>query len=81
MQKTAGSQPVRLVEILTILIGLLTLAATRAEIFIPGFYDGIVDPVYATVTADAVSVLGEKPQDRTAKTTILSWVVSFHSFI
>jgi hypothetical protein len=59
MQKTAGSQPTRLVEVLTILFGLLTLVAAGAGIFIPGFYDGIVDPVYATgtVTADVVSLL------------------------
>jgi hypothetical protein len=37
-------QPTRLEEIFTLLIGLLTLAAAGAGVFIPGFYDGIVDP-------------------------------------
>jgi hypothetical protein len=49
----------RLEEVFTLLIGLLTLAAAGAGVFIPGFYDGIVDPVYATgtVTADVVSLI------------------------
>jgi hypothetical protein len=57
--KSAVSQSARLEEIFTLLIGLLTLAAAGAGVFIPGFYDGIVDPRYATgtVTADVVSLI------------------------
>lgn len=59
MKNTAVSQPTRLEEVFTLLIGLLTLAAAGAGVFIPGFYDGIVDPRYATgtITADAVSLV------------------------
>jgi hypothetical protein len=59
MENNAASRPTRLEEIFTLLIGLLTLAAAGAGVFVPGFYDGIVDPVYATgtVTADVVSLL------------------------
>jgi hypothetical protein len=44
---------------LTALIGLLVLVAAGTGVFVPGFYNGIVDPRYATgtVTADAVSLL------------------------
>jgi hypothetical protein len=59
MKNTAVSPPVRLEEIFTLLIGLLVLAAAGAGVFVPGFYDGIVDPRYATgtITADVVSLL------------------------
>jgi hypothetical protein len=59
MKNDAASQPTRLEEVFTILIGLLTMAAAGAGVFIPGFYDGIVDPTYATgtITADVVSLL------------------------
>jgi hypothetical protein len=59
MKTAALPKSIRLEEILTLLIGLLTLAAAGAGVLIPGFYDGIVDPTYATgtVTADVVSLL------------------------
>jgi hypothetical protein len=59
MKHTAVPQPARLEEIFTLLIGLLTLAAAGAGVFVPGFYDGIVDPTYATgtITADVVSLI------------------------
>ena len=59
MKDTTVPQPVRLEEIFTLLIGLLTLAAAGAGVFVPGFYDGIVDPTYATgtITADVVSLI------------------------
>ena len=59
MKNTAVSHSARLEEILTLLIGLLTLAAAGAGVFVPGFYDGIVDPRYATgtITADVVSLV------------------------
>jgi hypothetical protein len=59
MINTSVSQPTRLEEIFTLLIGLLTLAAAGAGVFVPGFYNGIVDPVYATgtITTDVVSLL------------------------
>lgn len=46
-------------EWLTALIGLLVLVAAGTGVFMPDFYNGIVDPRYATgtVTADAVSLL------------------------
>lgn len=49
----------RLEETLTILTGLLVLAAAGSGVFVPGFYAGIVDPRYATgtVTADVVSLV------------------------
>jgi len=55
--KTA--QPARIEEAFTLLIGLLTLAAAGTGVFVPGFYDDIVDPRYATgtITADAVSLI------------------------
>jgi hypothetical protein len=59
MRTIPSSQPTPLEEIFTLLIGLLTLAAAGAGVFIPGFYDGIVDPRYATgtITADVVSLI------------------------
>jgi len=53
------SRPTRFEEGLTILISILVLIAAGAGAFIPGFYDGIVDPRYATgnVTADIVSLI------------------------
>ena len=59
MKKPAISSPTRLEEIFTLLIGLLTLAAAGAGVFVPGFYEGIVDPRYATgtITADVVSLI------------------------
>jgi hypothetical protein len=59
MKSTVVSQPTRLEEIFTLLIGLLTLAAAGAGVFVPGFYDGIVDPRYTTgtITADVVSLI------------------------
>lgn len=49
----------RAAELLTGLIGLLVLIAAGAGVFVPGFYDGAVDPQYAigTITADAISIL------------------------
>jgi hypothetical protein len=49
----------RLDEWLTALIGALVLVAAGAGVLIPGFYQGVVDPHYATgtITADAVSLL------------------------
>lgn len=59
MKHTAVSQPARLEEAFTVLIGMLTLVAAGSGVLVPGFYDGIVDPTYATgtVTADAVSLI------------------------
>ncbi|HNT77036.1 MAG TPA: hypothetical protein PKH77_18655 [Anaerolineae bacterium] len=59
MRTVSSAQPARLEEIFTLLIGLLTLGAAGAGVFIPGFYDGIVDPRYATgtITADVVSLI------------------------
>lgn len=59
MHIAAVSQPARCEEIFTLLIGLLTLAAAAAGVFIPGFYTGSVDPRYATgtITADVVSLI------------------------
>lgn len=46
-------------KLFTSLIGLLVLIAAGAGVFVPGFYDGIVDPRYATgtITADVVSLI------------------------
>lgn len=46
-------------EVLTILICLSVLVAAGAGVFVPGFYDGAVDPTYAlgTITADAISLV------------------------
>jgi len=59
MNKQASSRPNRLDNIFTLLIGLLTLIAAGAGVFVPGFYNGIVDPRYATgnITADVVSLI------------------------
>jgi hypothetical protein len=59
MRTSSHAQPVRLEELFTLLIGLLTLAAASAGVFIPSFYAGIVDPVYVTGTimADVVSLI------------------------
>lgn len=59
MKNTAVSQSVSLTEIFTLVIGLLTLVAAGAGVFVPDFYDGIVDPRYATgtITADVVSLI------------------------
>lgn len=49
----------RFAEIGTLIIGLLVLIAAAAGVFVPGFYDGIVDPRYATgtITADLISMI------------------------
>lgn len=59
MKSTSSSQSIRLEEIFTILISILTLVSAGVGAFVPGFYDGIVDPRYATgtITADVVSLL------------------------
>ncbi len=59
MINTVSLKPARIEEIFTVMIGILVLVAAGAGIFIPGFYEGIVDPRYATgnVTADIVSLL------------------------
>lgn len=59
MKNTATFQPTGMEILLTLLIGLLTLAAAGAGVFVSGFYDGIVDPRYATgtITTDAVSLI------------------------
>jgi hypothetical protein len=59
MELTSSSQPTRVEETLTILIGMLVLLSAGAGVFVPGFYNGIVDPSYATgtITADIVSLL------------------------
>lgn len=59
MNNNASFRPNRLENIFTLLIGLLTLIAAGTGVFVPGFYDGIVDPRYATgnVTADVVSLI------------------------
>jgi hypothetical protein len=59
MRNPAFLKTFHLEEILTILICLLVLAAAGAGVFVPGFYDGLVDPRYATgtLTADVVSLL------------------------
>ncbi len=59
MKNTVNFQPTRMEILLTVLIGVLTLAAAGAGVFISGFYDGIVDPRYATgtITADVVSLI------------------------
>jgi hypothetical protein len=51
--------PQRMEIWLTALLGLLVLVAAGAGVFVPGFYNGIVDPRYATgtITADGVSLL------------------------
>ena len=50
---------IHLEEIFTAIIALLVLLAAGAGVFVPGFYDGVVDPRYATgtITADVVSLI------------------------
>jgi len=52
-------QPSHLETILTLFVGVFVLLAAGAGVFVPGFYDGIVDPRYATgtITADIVSLI------------------------
>lgn len=59
MINTLFPKPARLEDVLTVMIGILVLVAAGAGVFIPGFYDGIVDPRYATgnITADIVSLI------------------------
>ncbi|MBA3072338.1 MAG: hypothetical protein FP831_01970 [Anaerolineae bacterium] len=59
MNKSVSSRPSRLEEIITVAIGLLTLATAGAGVTVSGFYDGIVDPQFATgtITADVVSLI------------------------
>ena len=54
-----NDQPDRIAEVLTALIGLLVLVSAGAGVFVPGFYNGAVDPTYAlgTITADAISLV------------------------
>jgi hypothetical protein len=54
-----SSRPSRMEEILTALIGLLVLVAAGIGAFVPGFYDGVVDPRYATgtITADLICLV------------------------
>jgi len=49
----------RIEEVLTGLVGVLVLAAAGTGVFVPGFYQGIVDPQFltGTVTADLVSLI------------------------
>ena len=49
----------RIEEAFTLLIMLLVLITATAGVFIPGFYDGIVDPRYltGTLTADLISLV------------------------
>jgi hypothetical protein len=56
---TYDDQPSRIQETLTFLICVFVLIAAGAGIFVSGFYDGIVDPLYATgtITADVVSLI------------------------
>ena len=53
------TNPRRTEEWLTVLIGLLVLVAAGTGVFVPGFYNGSVDPRYATgtITADCVSLV------------------------
>jgi hypothetical protein len=53
-----NSKKIQIEEILSTLISLLTLMAAGAGVFIPGFYNGVVDPQYTpgTLTADAISL-------------------------
>ncbi len=59
MKDTTNARASHLEESFTLLIGLLTLAAAGAGVFVPSFYEGIVDPRYATgiITADVVSLI------------------------
>ena len=59
MRYPAYLKTIHLVEIVTILISIFVLIAAGVGVFVPGFYDGIVDPRYATgtITADVVSLL------------------------
>lgn len=59
MEHTHAHEPTRLEELFTALIGLLVLISAGAGVSIPDFYDGVVDPRYATgnITADAVSLV------------------------
>lgn len=52
-------QPSQMEEIFTALIGILVLIAAGAGVFIPGFYDGTVDPRYmtGTITTDVISLI------------------------
>ena len=53
------NKPNRMEESLTVLISILVLISAGAGAFDPGFYDGIVDPQYATgtITADWISLI------------------------
>jgi hypothetical protein len=53
------TQPRRAEEWLTALIGILVLVAAGTGVFVANFYNGIVDPRYATgtITADGISLL------------------------
>ncbi|MBN2005601.1 MAG: hypothetical protein JXA21_19745 [Anaerolineae bacterium] len=59
IKNTRTSKSPRLEEALTVFIGVLVLIAAGAGAFIPGFYDGVIDPRYATgnITADIVSLV------------------------
>ncbi|MBN1890733.1 MAG: hypothetical protein JW850_22250 [Thermoflexales bacterium] len=59
MSQPTFTRASRLEETFTVLIGVLVLIAAGAGVFIPGFYDGVIDPRYATgnITADIVSLI------------------------
>jgi hypothetical protein len=52
-------QPLIMQEISTLMIGFLVLIIAGTGVFVPGFYDGVVDPRYATgtITADLISLI------------------------
>jgi hypothetical protein len=52
------SRPSKIEEGLTLLTGILVLITAGISVFFPGFYDGIVDPRYATgiITTDIISL-------------------------
>ncbi len=60
--RTTGNKNLRtdrIAEVLTALIGFLVLITAGAGVFVPGLYDGAVDPQYAlgTITTDAISLV------------------------
>jgi hypothetical protein len=55
----SNHKPLRIEEICTLLIGILVLVAAGTGVFVPGFYDSVVDPRYitGTITADLISLI------------------------